>query len=128
MVAIHKLTKIQSQKVKKTNFELPYEKISSISGGFINQFHWDINGMRPGFDLNGQLNGQFVEFKASLKIDPEKIPIYGVRGMKASILTNTNTGAVPSENFEDGDFHSAFVTGEISQFARSFYFYVKCAI
>ena len=126
MVAKHKLKNIQCQKVKKTNFELTYEKIPSITGGYINRIVWAINGMQPGFDLNGQLNGQFVEFKASLKIDPEKIPIYGVRGMEASILTNT--GAVPSEDFKDGDFHSATVTGKISQFARPFYLHVKCAI
>ena len=118
MVAIHKLKNIQCQKVKKTNFELTYEKIPSITGGYINRIVWAINGMQPGFDLNGQLNGQVVEFKASLKIDPEKSPIYGVRGMKASIVTNTT---VPSDEFKVGDLHSATVTGEIPQIARPFY-------
>lgn len=120
MTAIHELRKLQCQNVKEINF---VDETPSITGGCINRFDWAITGICPGFDLNGQLNGQFVEFTASLKTDPEN-PIYGVRDLKAFILTNT--GADPSNEFTDGELHSATVTGEIPQFMRPFYLHVAC--
>ena len=108
-MTIHKLTNIESQKLEIT---IDDEKL--INGGFKNQLSWSVTGMPALLDLrDGQPNGQFVEYEAKIKFDPKNNEIYGARNMKAFILDNT--GAVPSDEYKDGDEHTATVSGKINQ-------------
>jgi len=104
----HKLTNIESQKLEIT---LDDEK---LGGGFKNQLTWSVTGMPALLYLrDGQPSGQFVEYKVKIKFDLKNNDIYGTRYMKAFILDNT--GAVPSDEFKDGDLHTATVSGKINQ-------------
>ena len=109
MTVTQNLRKIQCKNVKEINFALEFEKKTPITGGCINRVEWTITGMRPGFDSNDQPNGEFVSFEAKLNLDPKKNVIYGVRELQVCVLTNN--GAVRSDQFKDGDLHSATVTG-----------------
>lgn len=105
----HKLRNIKSEKVKEINFK---DETPSITGGFKNEFDWLVTGMVALMDLrNGQPNGQFIEYKATFKIDENEI--YGARHMK--VFNLANTGADPSDELTDGIRHKGVVTGEIYQ-------------
>ena len=108
-MTIHKLTNIESHKLDITLDE------KLISGGFKNQLSWSVTGIPALLDLqDGQPSGEFVEYKAKIKFDPKNNEIYGARNMKAFILDNT--GAVPSDEYKDGDLHTATVSfGKIKQ-------------
>ena len=110
----HKLSNIESQKLK-----LNLEDGTVIEEGYKNRLEWLLTEMPAVLNLNdGQPNGQFIEYKAKIKIDPKKINIYGARHMKVFNLAN---GPIydPSDKYTDGDLHTATVTGELYQFTLS---------
>ena len=112
----YSLRNIKSKKVKEINFE----DGTPSTGGYKNEFNWLITGMLALINLrHGQLNGEIVEYKATVKIAATKNKIYGTRHMKVFNLANQgqviDQGLVadPSDQYNDGVVHTGTVTGKI---------------
>lgn len=110
MVTRHELRDIENQKLEKITID--DDKV--IHGGFENQVTWSVTEMPALLDLrDGQPNGQFVKYEAKIKIDPQENEIYGAKNMK--VVNLANAGAVPSDEYKDGDLHTGTVSGKMNQ-------------
>ena len=79
-----------------------------IDGGVKSRLIVTVTGMLEGVNQQGQLNGQFDEYKAKFKINKNKI--YAVRDL--TLKNPANAGEVDTEEYQHGDNHTGTVTGK----------------
>jgi len=135
MVTTHKLGNIHVQKLKEINLE----DGTKIIGGYKNIFYWEVTEMLPIEETpsaqdspgrikkiirsvtkmlqtcikleDGEVNGQFLEFKAKFKIDSKTNEIYAARDMEVFNRTHLDAGAS-----DDRYCHTGTVSGLEIQF------------
>ena len=80
-----------------------------ILGGYESQLRVTIDGMLPGIQNDGQLNGQVQEYEASFTVKNNEM--FGVKDI--SISNATNTGPGPKDEYIVGEEHKATVYREL---------------
>jgi len=93
------------EKIKTADGELLRTTDGEIQGGYESQLRVTIDGMLPGIQNDGQLNGQVEEYEASFTVKNNEI--FGVKDI--SIGNATNTGPGPKDEYNIGEEHKATV-------------------
>ena len=85
------------EKIKTADGEIP--------GGYESQLRVTIDGMLPGIQNDGQLNGQVQEYEASFTVENNKI--FGLKNL--SVKIPTNTGMESTDEYKTGEEHAVRV-------------------
>ena len=89
------------------------EKITLADGkivdGYESRLCVSVDGMLPGIQNDGQLNGRVQEYEASFKVNNNEI--FGF-GKNISVKNADNTGMDPTDEYDAGDEHTVRVQGE----------------
>ena len=89
------------------------EKITLADGkivdGYESRLCVSVDGMLPGIQNDGQLNGQVQEYKASFTANNNEI--FGF-GKNIFIRNPANTGMDPTDEYDAGDVHAVRVQGK----------------
>ena len=107
------MTRFTEEKISCQKLEKIKTADGEIAGVFASELRVSIDGMLPGIQNDGQLNGQVQEYEANFTANSQ---IFGVRDI--SIKNGANTGMDPSEEYVTGEEHRVVVSGKFT-FNRS---------
>jgi len=99
------MTRFTEEKISCQKLEKIKTADGEIAGVFASKLRVSIDGMLPGIQNDGQLNGRVQEYEASFTANDNEI--YGVKDL--SIGNAANTGTVDKDEYVVGEEHKASV-------------------